>query len=516
MQPHSAQRFRPLAGTGNGNETGSVWNAPEPLVAQHETSPYPVDALPEAIRQAVEEVQTFTQAPVELVAASALTALSVAGQQIADVRRDSGLSGPVSLYFVTVAESGERKSSVDSVFAQPIREQERAAREASAGEIANHAAAMTAWEASREAASGKLKKAAIDGKELAGATADLANVEGGKPTPPRVPRWLYSDTTYEKLTRNLAGNWPAAAIVSSEGGAVLGGHSLGKDSAMRTMSAINELWSGSPLTIDRATSGSYCVRNARLTVGLQVQPSVLASFMDRERNSRGSGFLARFLFSAPISTQGRRQFRAAPQVWRALDPFNARIAELLATVPNIDADGGLCLPLLDFTPEAKASWVDWYNLIEAQLGPTGELANVRDLASKAADNIARMAALFHIFEHGASGAIGIEAVQAAAPIIVWHLDQGRNYLGAFNVSPATANAAALDRWLIDTCEREGVSEIPRRKVQQFGPGPVRDKAALSAALEELAENHRAREVREGRQKLIRLNPALLAGVQNAA
>jgi putative DNA primase/helicase len=285
---------------------------------------------------------------------------------------------------------------------------------------------------------------------------------------------------------------------------------------MRTMSAINELWSGSPLTIDRATSDSYCVRNARLTVGLQVQPGVLASFMERERNSRGSGFLARFLFSAPASTQGRRQFRSAPPMWRSLAPFNARIAELLAIMPNIDADGGLCLPLLDFTPEAKAAWVDWYNLIEAQLGPTGELANVRDLASKAADNIARLAALFHLFEHGASGAIGIEAIQAAAPIILWHTEQGRNYLGAFNVSPAIANAAALDRWLIETCEREGVAEISQRKVQQFGPAAVRDKAALSVALEELADKYRAHEAREGWQKLIRLNPALLARVPNAA
>ena len=496
-------------------DPAEVWHATEPLIAQHETSPYPVDALPEPIRQAVEEVQTFVQAPVELVAASALTALSIAGQQIADVRRDNGLCGPVSLFLLSVAESGERKSSVDGHFMQPIRERERASREALSGELANHAAAMTAWEASREAAAGKLKKAATDGKDLNAPTADLAIVEGGQPSSPRVPRWLYTDTTYEKLSRNLASNWPAAAIVSSEGGAVLGGHSMGKDSAMRTMSAINELWSGSPLTIDRATSDSYSVRNARLTVGLQVQPSVLASFMERERNSRGSGFLARFLFSAPASTQGTRQFRSAPPIWRALEPFNARIAELLAITPNIDSDGGLCLPLLDFTPEAKATWVLWHDAVESELGPTGELANVRDLASKAADNVARLAALFHIFETGVAGAIGIEAVEAAGRIVFWHLDQGRNYLGAFNVSPATANAAALDRWLIETCQREGVTEISRRKVQQFGPSAVRDKAALAVALEELTENHRTREVKEGRQKLIRLNPALLGRETNA-
>jgi hypothetical protein len=40
-----------------------------------------------------------------------------------------------------------------------------------------------------------------------------------------------------------------------------------------------------------------------------------------------------------------------------MEAFNARIAELLSVTPNIDGDGGLCLPLLDFTPEARQR--DW-------------------------------------------------------------------------------------------------------------------------------------------------------------
>ena len=206
------------------------------------------------------------------------------------------MPGPLSLFFLSVAESGERKSTIDGYFVNAIREYERGQREAAKSDTANHAADLAAWEAKREAAGGKLKKAATEGKELDPATADLANIEAAKPTPPRVPRLIYSDVTSEKLTRNLATNWPAAGIVTSEGGVVFGGHSLGKDSASRTMSALNELWSGATITVDRATSDSYAVRNARLTVGIQVQPSVLGSFMERERNSRGSGFLARFLF----------------------------------------------------------------------------------------------------------------------------------------------------------------------------------------------------------------------------
>ncbi|SEP51121.1 Protein of unknown function [Rhodospirillales bacterium URHD0017] len=515
MQPKAPAGLKVYDGTsptttnGNNGAGASLWLAPEPLVAQSETAAYPIDSLPTAIRHAVEEVQAFVQAPIEMVAASALTALSIAGQQTADIRRAPTLCGPLGLFFLTLAESGERKSTIDGYFVKAIRDYEQGQREASKADAANYAAEMAAWEAKREAAGGKLKKAASEGIELEPTTADLANIEAAKPGPPRIARLIYGDVTSEKLTRNLATNWPAAGIVTSEGGIVFGGHALGRDSASRTMSAFNELWSGATLTVDRATSDSYAVRNARLSVGIQVQPSVLAAFMERERNSRGSGFLARFLFSAPTSTQGQRKFRDAPTDWPALGPFNRRISELLAATPTIDPEGGLVLPLLDFTPEAKAACAAWHDLIESQLGPTGEMANVRDLASKAADNLARLAGLFHVFDHGPSGLVDVEAVNAAAPIILWHLDQGRSYLGAFNMPPAVANASLLDRWLIETCRRDGVDRLPRHKVQQFGPGPVRNKRELNAALEDLAECHRAREVAEGRRKTIVVNPVLL-------
>src|SRR4030095_7172843 len=82
---------------------------PEPLIGQIGRTPYPVDALPMAIRRAVEEVQACVQAPVEMVASSALATASLAAQALADVRRNRTLIGPIGLYFLTVAESGERK-----------------------------------------------------------------------------------------------------------------------------------------------------------------------------------------------------------------------------------------------------------------------------------------------------------------------------------------------------------------------------------------------------------------------
>jgi len=106
------------------------WLDPEPLTEALAPLPYPVDALPILLRDAVLEAQSFVQAPVALVACSALVALSLAGQGLVNVRRDHQLVGPVSLYVLAVADSGERSTTCDTIFGAALREWERDRRTA--------------------------------------------------------------------------------------------------------------------------------------------------------------------------------------------------------------------------------------------------------------------------------------------------------------------------------------------------------------------------------------------------
>ena len=69
--------------------------------------------MPALLRDAVLEAQSFVQAPLALAACSAL---SLAAQGLVNVRRDHHLVGPVSLYLLAVADSGERKTTCDTIF----------------------------------------------------------------------------------------------------------------------------------------------------------------------------------------------------------------------------------------------------------------------------------------------------------------------------------------------------------------------------------------------------------------
>ena len=113
-----------------GASDGNGWPEPHLLAAKIEPEPYPLDALPDTIRAAVEEVAGFVKAPAALVASSALAALSLACQAHIDAKRAEKLHGPVGLFLLTIADSGERKSTCDGFFVSPIRQYQEEQAEA--------------------------------------------------------------------------------------------------------------------------------------------------------------------------------------------------------------------------------------------------------------------------------------------------------------------------------------------------------------------------------------------------
>ena len=496
---------------GNDNPpTGNGWSDPQPLVAKAEPEPYPLDALPLAVRLAVEEVASFVKAPVPLVASSALAALSLACQAHIDAKRAEKLQGPVGVFLLTIADSGERKSTCDSFFASAIRQYQEDQAEVMKPAIKEYQAAIAAWEAERDGILSAVKDAGKKGKPTAKLQGDLAQLQQEKPEPPRVPRLILADETPENLAWGLAKQWPSAGILSSEAGVVFGSHGMGKDSAMRHLALLNVLWDGGSHSIGRRTSESFTVRGARLTMGLMVQESTLREYFSKSGGlARGTGFLARFLVAWPESTQGRRPFTEAPANWPHLAAFHRRIAAILAQPVPIDEDGSLTPLMLPLSPEAKAAWIDYHDAIECELSRGGELYDVRDVAAKSADNAARLAALFQFFQ-GAGGAIGLAAFESASLIAAWHLQEARRFFGELALPAELADAARLDGWLIEHCRRERTHLVSTRDAQRLGP--IRDKEKLAAALRELEELDRVKVTQEGRQKTIKLNPALIGVV----
>ena len=510
----TAEQKPGTSNTTGGDTQGGGWREPQPLAVRVEPEPYPLDALPDTVRAAVLEAQGFTKAPIPLVASSALAALSLAIQSHADAKRAEKLHGPVGLFLLTIADSGERKSTCDGFFMKAVRDYDARQAEAAKPILRDYTAAIEAWEAERDGMILAIKQAGktskpVNGKDISALRAELAEHQHRKAAAPRIPRLVYADATPEALAYGLAHYWPSGGVVSAEGGLVFGSHAMSKDSVMRNLAMLNQLWDGNHLTIDRRTTESFTVKGVRLTMALQVQEPTLREFFARSGAlARGTGFLARFLVAWPESTQGYRPFTEAPQSWPHLDAFNRRIAKILDQPAPIDDDGALTPPMLSLTAEAKEAWVQYHDAIESELASGGELYDVRDVASKTADNAIRLAALFQIFE-SARSTVGLDCFESGSRIAAWHLNESRRFLGELSLPVELANAARLDRWLIEYCRRERTQLVPIAKLQQGGPSGLRSKAAIETALRELEESSRARLVRDGKRKMIAVNPALV-------
>lgn len=494
-------------------EAAEQWPDPKPLTSKVEEIPYPLDALPDELRAAVEEVAQFSKAPVPLVASCALAALSTAAQAYADVKRAERLKGPIGLFFLSLGESGERKTTLDGYFTESIVRYEKQKADEMKPIVEQYRADLDAWAAERDGIMRAITDAGKKGDSTAELKDRLAALTANKPAPPRIPRLIFGDATPEALAYSLAKGWPSGAVVSSEAGSVFGAHGMGKDSVMRNLATLNQLWDGRMSPIERRTSESFTVRNARLTVGLMVQEATLHEFFSRSgKLARGSGFLARFLVAWPRSTQGTRTFTDPPAVWPALTAFHRRITAILSSDPEIDDDGALIVPVLEFDDEARRGWIAFHDLVEVQLGSGGDFQDVRDVAAKTADNAARLAALFHVYVVGPVGKIAAGLFDGAARIAAWHLYESRRFFGELAVPAEMVNAGKLDAWLLEHCRRTGANRVPSKVVLQFGPNALRSKPVLDAALDELAELDRIRITRDGRSKLIEVNPALLAEV----
>jgi putative DNA primase/helicase len=484
------------------------WPDPMPLIAQHQAEPYPIDALPKPIAEAVREVCEFVQSPPALAASSALSALSLACQAHADAQRAVKLEGPISLFMLTIADSGERKTTCDGYFLTAIREHQRRQAEAMEPEITDYKAAHGAWRSRCEGKEAAIRAATAKGNPTKALEQDLKDLHHDEPVAPKVPRMVLADDTPEKLAESLAKIWPSAGVMANEAGVVLGSHGMGKDSAMRNMGLLNLLWDGGEVNIGRKTAADIKVRGARLTMGLMVQSDTLREFFRKDGGlSRGIGFLARFLVARPKSTQGTRLFKEPPADWPKMAAFNRRITELLQQPPPMRDDGTLEPAMLTMAPDAKSLWITYHNVIEGQLGEGGHLCDVCDVASKSADNMARLAALFHIFKHGPAGAIGKESIDQASRIAAWYLDESRRFFGELALPAEMADASRLDGWLINQCNRDRVQEVRKNHARQYGP--LRDAGRLDAAIHELAELNRLALKKDGKTTVIRINPALL-------
>lgn len=446
--------------------------------------PYYVNVLPKILREAVIEVHESTGAPYALVLNSALASLSSAAQGHFNVTRPGGLVGPTALFLLTIAESGERKTTIDGMFTKPLREFEREQRSLALVEESIYRAKQERWSAELRGIRRNIEKDAADGINNHDAVEkQLVNLMDREPVKPPTRKTIYEDATPAALKAGLA-EWPSAVVLSDEGAKVMNGFIFSEPGLL------NALWSGSDLQVDRRGSGAVTTKDPRLTISVMVQPGIFEKFNAQKGESfRDIGMFARFLIAKPFSTQGWRHSDGLEPSREKLEVFHDRVREILqiSTSARINAGEAHEYTCIKMSPEASEVWLrDGLNRVESMIAPGGAFFSIRDFAAKIGDQAARIAALLHLLSDDGHCEISIDTMLKAISLMRHFESEFLNIFGQKPEQPEhIRDAIILFKWLEDQLWSRGVAWVFKNQIRQRCPSALRKNGRFQRALDYL-------------------------------
>ncbi|WP_447870450.1 YfjI family protein [Serratia fonticola] len=441
------------------------------------------EEMPDVAKEAAREVQEMTQAPMPMICAAILSSISLSCQESVDVYRNKYLYGPVNIFSIVIADSGERKSAVDKLIMKPIYQFEERGFEEYLVKKAKYDHELMIISEEEKALLSKLKRAVKNQEDTEGIKICLADLKLAYPIPPPRYKFIFSDATSAAIKDYLCGTWRSIGIMSDEGGVVFDGYALNE------LPFINKLWDGSGISVERKNGTEVPIKDARLTLSLMVQLSILKRFLERRGEmAHDVGFFPRCLICKPESTQGYRQITRSSISTVNLTRFHNRLTEMLNESVDRNISGKrLCL---NFSPEAEKKWMEFYNITENEMQSFGTLFKFKGYASKMAENMARVAALLHCFS-SKGDEISIESVKSAHNICIWYMTQYKKIFSKESLLSTTANDEnELWSWIYNQSIKEsaesGVPYIMKNFIRQFGPSKFRDKNILNDVLTKLA------------------------------
>lgn len=437
---------------------------------------YPMNCMG-PLHAAAEAVHLVTQAPMALCAQSVLAAAALAVQAHHDVILPGGGRKPLTQLFVSIAESGERKTSVDRIALRAVYRVEADWRQKAADAMAEYKADHAAWKKHKEHLETTHKK---DRASLKSALMSA----GAEPKAPPHPMLLVSDPTPEALVLHLADGRPWAGVFTAEGGILVGGSAFNDESRMRTGALLNTLWDGEPIRRKRVMTGTSFLPGRRCSAHVMLQPVVADKLLGDDMLD-GLGMLARMLVVAPESTAGTRMYQDRTEAAAfPLASYDGRLRALLEKPPRLaaDTDDVLDPEPLNCAPDARALWIAFHDHAERAIGEGGEWRSIRAFGAKAAEHAGRLAAVLAAYagERDVSAqmmACGIGLAQHYAAEMI------RMKGGASITAELRQAQRLLDWWKARTDPRAHLAEIYQR-----GPASLRTAQAARDACQTLQEH----------------------------
>lgn len=361
------------------------WEPPKPLEKEQILPPFPLECLPDDVRQYVEAVAENTATPVDMAAVAALAVIAGSVQKKFRIKGKPDYYEPLNIYTLIIADPGERKSSVMREMTRYTKDYEREVN-GTRVEIIDFQTIQCnslCGQISKSEKSGAIEEAVSLKKELRELEAEMV----------RPLRLVADDVTPEALTTLLAENNGALSIISAEGGFfdIL----AGRYSNTACVDTVLKAHPGDDIHVDRKGRPKEYIRDPALTMLLSVQNDVIRGIFENGV-FKGRGLNARFLYSKPKSTIGTRSFETEPIPQEAKINYKKLIYELLDMPTPTDGN----IKTITLGAKAYSMLKSYFELLEPELKTS--LEDMQDWAGKLVGAALRIAGILHCMMFGKS------------------------------------------------------------------------------------------------------------------
>jgi hypothetical protein len=465
-------------------ESGHDQSPERPRPLMREIPPgkeFPVEQLGPFLENAARAIHDRIQAPLGIAAQSVLAAATLAVQAHADVELPIGQTRPISNFFVSLAVSGERKTSADKEAMRSVRKYETELRNQFDIDHPSYVNDQRAYDVARSAIERLGKANRIGRTELKRKFDEL----GPPPQTPLFPMLTVDEPTIQGLERNFAVSRPSLGLFSTEGGKFIAGHGMGDEHKVRTATGLSSLWDGDPIRRLRSGDGAMLLPGRRLAQHLAVQPEI-AQIMLGDPYLNAQGLISRLLVVYPESLIGTRMHRAeSPNTARYLATYDDQLLAILRhPLPLMEGKQNELNPrVLKMTPQANEMWFAFSDRIEQRMGD--EFAGIRGFASKLPEHAARLAAVLALFDDIKTSELNAEYLARGIVLAQHYASEVLRTFTTMATDPNLMQAKTLLHWLHTGWNEPAVS-LP--DIYQLGPRPIRDSAG-ARKLVTILESH---------------------------
>lgn len=416
------------------------------------TPPYPLHALPSTLSGWATTVAENGELPVDIPAVLGFASVASAAMRGYAVEIPGGHVEELCTYVAVLAEPGARKTFAMNQARAPHLEWEVDHRDEALDCIVKHQAEADTRDLALKAEQRRFKGALDDPIKRQEAEDALLAIQEAKAhhsrKKPVIPRLVVDDATPEALGVTMEEQGGCIAIFAAEGSDLFAqyGAKGGRYADTPTLTLMAEGWNGQPYRVDRLGRDPVHIDNARLSVATTLQPAMLDRVKEDE-GLRNAGIFARFLYTKPESTLGRRT-HDAPQLDRlCIQQYKQLVRKLLDAKTEEPGER----QHLQLTREAETIRQQFSREVEATMRVDGSTEYLKDFASKIQGYVTRFAGVLHV----AANACGIDrgekqieakTMENAATLARYHLEHVIAIFGG-SAHPDMAKAEKVWRWL---------------------------------------------------------------------